>query len=74
MYTGDSITNSFWTHIALQDEYFATSGSSGTSLTTYAICAPVSATVSPSGGALTHRSTTGGNTAIATCQTGEMLV
>lgn len=39
MYTGDSVTNSFWTHLALQDEYFATPGSSGTSLTAYALCA-----------------------------------
>lgn len=44
MYTGDSITNAFWTEIALKDQYFATSGSSGTSLTAYALCAPVTTT------------------------------
>lgn len=44
MYTGDSITNAFWTRIALKDEYFATSGSSGTSLTNYALCAQVAQT------------------------------
>lgn len=44
MYTGDSITNAFWTQTATKDEYFATSGSSGTSLTAYALCAPVATT------------------------------
>ncbi len=39
MYTGNSITNAFWTRTATKDEYFATSGSSGTSLTVYALCA-----------------------------------
>lgn len=39
MYTGNSITNAFWTRTATKDEYFATSGSSGTSLTAYALCA-----------------------------------
>lgn len=41
MYTGDSITNDFWTWTATKDEYFATSGSSGTSLTAYALCVPL---------------------------------
>lgn len=49
MYTGDSITNAFWTHTATKDEYFATSGSSGTSLTTYALCASASATSAVTG-------------------------
>ena len=39
LFAGDSVVNSFWTHLALQDEYFATSGSSGTTLTAYALCA-----------------------------------
>lgn len=48
MYTGDSITNAFWTQTATKDEYFATSGSSGTSLTAYAICVPQITTTSNS--------------------------
>lgn len=49
LYRGDSTTNSFWTHTATQDEYFATSGSSGTTLTAYAVCATPGATTTVSG-------------------------
>lgn len=72
MYTGNSITNSFWTHTSTQDEYFATSGSSGTTLVPYALCASSTPTnTAPQ--ACTVRSTDGTTTAIATCQTNEVL-
>jgi len=79
MYTGDSITNAFWTQTATKDEYFATSGSSGTGLATYALCAnstvlSVTATASSQISCTIRRVNNNSIANIATCQAGEKRV